>query len=389
MRLPSSLLAALALAGWAASALAHPIPDIPVQAEFAAGGAGTIRVEIDLRCFDDEPATAPYFLHEYLPGKPEAWRTEHLEKARAYVARNLEFFFEPLGRIVPDFQWDFTGKGNTPLTKADDPVVLTATWHTTVPAGLQGYRIRSTPQNRLSVLFLNRLRGEPLERTQVLFPGETSFLLDLHDLTAGAPASALPGALGVKSGAAGWWHTLADFFREGFLHVMPLGLDHILFVLGLFLLQRAWRPLLWQVTAFTLAHTFTLGLATLGAVQVQPRIVEPLIAASIAFVAVENIFRPRYTVWRLAVVFGFGLVHGLGFASALRELHLPTSSLVVGLLGFNVGVEGGQLAVIALAFLATAWLRDPLRYRAWIVIPGSTLIALTGVWWTVTRALGI
>jgi hypothetical protein len=137
------------------------------------------------------------------------------------------------------------------------------------------------------------------------------------------------------------------------------------------------------------AHTVTLGLATFGAVQVEPRIVEPLIAASIAFVAVENIFRPRYSPWRLAVVFGFGLVHGLGFASALQELNLPTASLLVGLVGFNVGVEGGQLAVIAIAFLATAWLRDAARYRQWIVVPVSALIALAGVWWTVTRALGI
>lgn len=389
MRPATVLFLLLLLPGIATPAVAHPIPDIPVQSEFEAGGAGTVRVEIDLRLFDSEPSTAPYFAFEYLPGKPPEWRTENIEKAHAFVAANIEFFLEPLGRMAPDFAWSFTGKGNGPLEKPDDPVVLTGTWRTTLPAGLQGFRIRSTPQNRWSVLFLNKLRGQQVERTQVLFPGESSFLLDLHDLAAERPATAAAGAVGVSSGAAGWWRTLGDFFREGFLHVLPKGLDHILFVLGLFLLQREWRPLVWQVSTFTAAHTITLGLATLGAVRVESRIVEPLIAASIAFVAVENILRPRYTPWRLLVVFGFGLVHGLGFASALQELHLPTSSLLVGLVGFNLGVEGGQLGVITLAFVATAWLRDAARYRSWIVVPGSALIALTGVWWTITRALGV
>lgn len=388
MRPRSLILSLFGLLAFALAGSAHPIPDVPVQSAFEAGGAGTVRVEIDLRLFEFEPSTAPYFNFEYLPGKPADWKAAQIAGARDFVAKNIEFFFEPLGRIAPDFQWEFTGKGNGPLTKPDDAVVLTGTWRTMVPAGLQGFRIRSMPGNRWSVLFLNQIRGQQLERTQVLFPGEKSFLLDLHDLAAATPTAAAAGAIGVNS-AGGTWHTFADFCREGFLHVLPLGLDHILFVLGLFLLQRQWRPLLFQVSAFTVAHTFTLGLATFGAVHVEPRIVEPLIAASIAFVAVENIFRPHYTPWRLAVVFGFGLVHGLGFASALRELNLPTPSLLVGLVGFNVGVEGGQIAVITLAFLATLWLRDAARYRQWVVVPGSTLIALAGMWWTVTRALGI
>ena len=115
------------------------------------------------------------------------------------------------------------------------------------------------------------------------------------------------------------------------------------------------------------------------------KIVEPIIALSIAAVALENIFHPRYTNWRLVIVFVFGLVHGLGFASALKDLDLPTTSLVVGLVGFNVGVELAQLAVIAIAFVFTSWLRDPMRYRQWVVIPGSSLIAAMGLWWAVQR----
>ena len=375
-------LAAVTLCG---AAVAHPVPDIPVRCSFDEGGVGTVRVEIDLRLFDAEPSAAPYFVNESLPGKPASWRAEQIGKARDFIGRNLEFFLEQNGRVSPKFDWAFTVRGGVALAKPDDPVVLTGAWRTMIGAGVQGFQIRSTPQNRWSVLFLNQIPGRQIGRTQVLFPGETSIVLDLHDPARADSTAPLAGAVG----AVAWWRTLGEFCREGFRHVLPLGLDHILFVLGLFLLQREWRPLIWQVSAFTAAHTLTLGLATLGAVTANPRLVEPLIAASIAFVAVENIARPRYTRWRLAVVFGFGLVHGLGFASALRDLNLPTPSLLAGLLGFNLGVEGGQLAVIALAFLATSWLRDAARYRSWIVVPGSALIALTGAWWTVARVLGI
>jgi hypothetical protein len=111
------------------------------------------------------------------------------------------------------------------------------------------------------------------------------------------------------------------------------------------------RPLLTQVSLFTLAHTITLALAALGYVVVPGSIVEPLIAASIVYVAVENIFMKNLSPWRPFVVFGFGLLHGLGFASVLAEFGLPESAFVPALIGFNVGVEIGQLSVIAVMFL--------------------------------------
>ncbi len=368
-----------------AIARAHPIPDVPVSAFFEAGGATRFVVEVDPRCFTDDPDHAPSLLFKDLKAKPQAEQDALREQARTYVARTMELFFEPLGKISPDWQFTWTGRGAAALKDDEDVSVLTGIWKTTVPAGLQGYRLRALPEGKVSVLFLNHLRGEAVERTAVLFPGETSFLLDLSGLGSAALTSPAAGAVGVTGGR---WETFLDFFWQGFQHVLPKGLDHILFVLGLFLLSRAWRPLLWQVTTFTAAHTITLGLATFGWVQVSPRIVEPVIAFSLVFVAMENILRPRYSAWRLVVVFVFGLVHGLGFASAMRELDLPLKSVLVGLLGFNLGVEGGQLAVVTLAALATVWLRNPVTYRRAIVIPGSAAIAVMGLWWTVTRVFG-
>lgn len=307
-----------------------------------------------------------------------------LDQAKAYVAKRVEFFYEPKLQIVPEFTYEFTTHNGAPLTKDDDVMVMTGTWKTTVPAGVQGYRIRSTPESTLSVMFLNTINGQQLERIAVLFPSETSFILDIANLSASVPTGPIEGAIGLKEGS-GKGAVFIEFVRQGFVHVVPMGLDHILFVLGIFLLSRSWKPLLLQVTTFTVAHTLTLGLATLGWVNVSGDIVEPIIAGSIAVVALENIVRPRYTHWRLLLVFIFGLVHGLGFAGALKELELPTASLIIGLLGFNVGVEGGQLAVIAVAFLATIWIRNPKAYRWAIVVPGSLAIAGMGLYWMAER----
>ena len=137
----------------------------------------------------------------------------------------------------------------------------------------------------------------------------------------------------------------------GFDHIVPKGLDHILFVLGLFFLAAQFRPLLLQISLFTLAHTITLALAALGYVNLPGSIVEPLIAASIVFIAIENVWARGISRWRPFVIFGFGLLHGLGFASVLGEFGLPEETFVAALIGFNVGVEVGQLAVIAVMFL--------------------------------------
>ncbi|HXU44619.1 MAG TPA: HupE/UreJ family protein, partial [Thermoanaerobaculia bacterium] len=166
------------------------------------------------------------------------------------------------------------------------------------------------------------------------------------------------------------------------------GVDHILFVLGLFLLSLRLRPLLLQVTAFTVAHTLTLGLAMLGWVHLSSRIVEPLIAVSIVYVAVENLFARELKRSRVALVFCFGLLHGLGFAGVLSELGLPRSEFVPALLSFNAGVELGQLSVLAGAFLLVGALRSRPWYRLRVVVPASLAIAAVGMYWAIERVLG-
>jgi hypothetical protein len=182
------------------------------------------------------------------------------------------------------------------------------------------------------------------------------------------------------------WHTTALLYiRLGFEHILPKGTDHILFVLALFFASTRFRPLVIQVSFFTVAHTLTLALAALGLVRIPAGIVEPLIALSIAFVAVENLVFNEMTRWRPAVVFGFGLFHGLGFASVLLDLGLPRDQFIPSLLSFNIGVELGQLSVILTAWFLLHRLFRRSWYRQRIVLPLSLLIAITGCWWAVQR----
>jgi hypothetical protein len=187
---------------------------------------------------------------------------------------------------------------------------------------------------------------------------------------------------------ARWVSTTWQYLRLGFHHIVPQGTDHILFVLGLFFLGLHWRPLVAQTTAFTIAHTTTLGLSAYGIVSLSPRLVEPLIALSITFVAIENIWWPRLSASRIAIVFAFGLLHGLGFASSLSEVQMPRDQFFTALLAFNFGVDFGQLAIIAGGFLLVGWFRNRPWYRARIVIPGCVAIAAVGLYWAVQRTLG-
>lgn len=172
----------------------------------------------------------------------------------------------------------------------------------------------------------------------------------------------------------------------GFEHIVPLGLDHILFIFGLFLLSTHWRPLLWQVTMFTVAHTITLGLAMNGIIDLPARIVEPLIALSIAYIGVENLMTDKLHRHRLVLVFAFGLLHGLGFAGVLSDFGMPDDEFVTALISFNVGVELGQIAVLLAAFVTLRiWFSDARQYRNLVVQPGSIMISMIAMYWVVER----
>ena len=219
--------------------------------------------------------------------------------------------------------------------------------------------------------------GPLVVRQQGIENGYTAYLI------AGGETDPIP-RIGGDDQTGG--QAFVEYISVGFDHIIPLGLDHILFVLGLFFLSLKMRPLLWQISAFTLAHTVTLALGSTGIIRISPEIVEPLIAASIVYVGIENVLSRGLTPWRPFVVFGFGLLHGLGFASVLGDFGLGGAHFVPKLIGFNVGVEIGQLAVIATTFVALGILFG--RHAWWrlrIAIPVSVAIALIATFWVFER----
>ncbi|MES2657225.1 MAG: HupE/UreJ family protein [Verrucomicrobiota bacterium] len=177
------------------------------------------------------------------------------------------------------------------------------------------------------------------------------------------------------------------YFGIGFTHVLPDGLDHILFILGLFFLTRDFGVLLFQLTLFTLAHSLTLGLSLYGFLSVPTNVVEVAIALSIAFIAIENLFRDHFSRWRPWVVSGFGLIHGLGFAQTFQETIVGPEDFLPALFSFNLGIEFGQIAVVGIAYAAVAvwWKRD--WYRSVIARPASVMIAALGLYWAVERSI--
>jgi len=190
----------------------------------------------------------------------------------------------------------------------------------------------------------------------------------------------------------GFWSTFGLYVSIGIRHILPGGLDHILFVLALFLASTRFKALVIQISTFTVAHTVTLALAASGVITPTPSIVEPLIAVTIAFVAIENVVFDDMTRWRPLLVFFFGLVHGMGFAGFFGELGLPDDQFWSALIGFNIGVEIGQLSVVIAAFVLVwfAQRRVPpgiwaSAYRRYVVVPASALIGATGLWWAIER----
>jgi hydrogenase/urease accessory protein HupE len=213
---------------------------------------------------------------------------------------------------------------------------------------------------------------------EVLFRDHRSFSI-APDPTAGADAAAAQ-PTATHHATSGW-----AFFKMGIEHILT-GYDHLVFLLGLVLARARVRSLLTIVTAFTIAHSITLAIAVLGVWSPSSRIVEPAIALSIAYVGVENFFvKSADKRWR--ITFPFGLIHGFGFAGALQEINLPRSSVPTALVTFNLGVEAGQLAVMALILPLIFLLREKSWFEPKVVKIVSGAVALAGGIWFVSRVV--
>lgn len=179
--------------------------------------------------------------------------------------------------------------------------------------------------------------------------------------------------------------TFVLYVRHGFEHILPMGVDHLAFVLALILSSASLRILIVQISVFTLAHSITLALGFLGVVVLNSVLVEVIIALSIAFVAIENLFFKYRLAWRSAMIFCFGLLHGLGFAGALSELGVPSEHFVSALVAFNIGVELGQLTFGLIVFFLIHKLVKKEYFRKFVFIPGNILVAMAGIYWLVER----
>ncbi|BAN69422.1 HupE/UreJ family protein [endosymbiont of unidentified scaly snail isolate Monju] len=349
---------------------AHELRPPVITVDLSRAPAVTVTVKANLEALlagigtrhkntNDAPQAARYRALRAL--SPEALAAE-TRRAIDTLLRELRLSFDAHPAVLRLREVRIPDAPDTSVARTSE-LVLEAT----VPPGSRSLRWawpRRLGDNVLRV----RLPGEPKLYTAWLRDGRPSDPVDIAGL--------------VEPSAA---QVFRNYVVLGFTHIVPKGADHILFVLGLFLLSTHWRPLLYQVTAFTLAHTLTLGLSVYGLIALSPAIVEPLIAASIAFVAIENILSPQLKPWRVALVFGFGLLHGMGFAGVLTELGLPESQYLPALLSFNLGVELGQLAVIGGAWLLVLPWSSGERYRRLIVVPVSLAIAAIGLWWTWER----
>ncbi len=329
---------------------------------------GAMKVEVVFHASGDFDASITLFT-EHLPPDLRAPKSgaEALDAYRSRFAAGATLAFD----AVPTPVTLAPLEGLSPA--ASDEASLLIRLAGRVPSGAHAFTWSHAWPLREYLLDVRR-EGDAESASQWLQPGKTSE----------------PFALGAAPLKLSMFEVVRRYLVLGFTHIVPKGLDHILFVLGLFLLSMRLKPILAQVTAFTVAHSITLALSMYGLVRLPASIVEPAIALSIVFVAVENLVVREFRWRRTAVVFGFGLLHGLGFAGVLTELGLPRGQFIPALVSFNVGVEAGQLAVLLTAYLCVgAWFEHRTWYRNVVTIPASCAIALVGAYWAVERITGV
>lgn len=298
----------------------------------------------------------------------EAWKV--MKKMAEADVRN---FFEPrLGDKVLEVAFSFPDLRREPWK-----FELNANYNALLRIRMEG-ELPEVPVGSFSVIW-----EEPDEADLILKVRRLGVMLEARTIESGSGAQEL---LVFSAGGepevveASLW----SWVKSGFEHILPKGLDHILFILGLFLLVPKMKSLLSQTVAFTIAHSITLALVVLGTITVPGRFVEAAIALSIAYVGLENLWVKELKPRRVVFVFALGLLHGMGFASVMQELELPTGSLLKPLIGFNVGVELGQVAILGGAFLLTFWAVKKAGFEVFRKF-ASLGIAGVGIWWTVER----
>ena len=375
--------------------IAHPAQLVAATANLQLDGRFQINATFDVLAFalNDTPAAIDdASMNELLDGPREVLESR-LAESRARFLRSFAVVCQTRASPLPGAQLVHAQTIEFPSVdevyrRSDSasrsmrlPIIAEATLAGQLPRGTTSIAFRFPEAMGPMVLTVQRPDFEPY--SEPVEAGQSSSTLAVN--VGGAPQS---DEMALASRDPSRFEAALKYLHMGFGHIVPAGPDHILFVLGLFPLSTRLRPLLWQVTAFTVAHSITLALALYGIVRPPAMIVEPLIAVSIAFVAVENLFTTDMKPWRPIVVFGFGLIHGLGFASVLSAAGLSRAQFAPALLSFNIGVELGQLAVIALAFAAVGWWQRRAWYRWIIVLPTSAAIAAVAVCWTIQRVYG-
>lgn len=180
----------------------------------------------------------------------------------------------------------------------------------------------------------------------------------------------------------------SEYISLGFNHVIPLGFDHILFILCIFFLNSELKSVLLQSAVFTIAHSLTLGLTACGWILPNSYYVEVLISLSILLTALENLIHSKVNTWRILVIFLFGLIHGMGFASVLTQIGIPKENFILTVLFFNLGVEFAQIVILtSVYYLIAKYFSLKPWYKARIVYPISTVIACIAIFWTIQRLI--
>lgn len=372
---------ALLLMSWACLAGAHTMTLTEVTVTFATPGKLDVKIGIDLTQILGSPDRYYQFVTE-----PEAAQQAEVRTLLPQVLAGLQLVVGSMPLKLELKQFSTATANKTLILDSQMSTLSTFRFTAALPTSQEPLKLLVPIGAPIDypVVYTLQVPAAHVSMTRWLEDGAHES--EPYDWVGQAPGGA-PSAHNTSGDpdSLPWTRQATVYLRLGFKHIVPEGADHILFVLGLFFLGITWRKLLSQTTVFTIAHATTLFLSTYGIFSLPSRFVEPGIALSIAWIAIENVVKPRLGPSRLAVVFGFGLVHGLGFASSLSNIPFPKHDFIVALLGFNFGVDFGQLFVIAVAFMLVGWFRNEPWFRSRIAIPCSLVIAAIGLLWAIQR----